>query len=208
MARVADGGDTGARRAGRRAVAAVLAAGGGSRFAAADHKLLHPLRGRPLATWAIGAAVASGLTPVFVVVGAVDLTPVLEDAGLAAHVELVPNPAWADGQAGSLAHAVAAADAAGADAVVVGLADQPFVTAEAWRRVAAVSDAAPIRVATYGGRRRNPVGLHRSVWPELPRDGDEGARVLMSRRPELVTEVPCPGEPADVDTMEDLDRWT
>jgi molybdenum cofactor cytidylyltransferase len=180
--------------------AVVLAAGGGSRFVGATHKLLADLDGRPVVAHAVEAVSQAGLDEVIVVTGAVPL-----DGHLPPGVRVVDNPDWASGMASSLQVGIAAADAAGHDAVVVGLGDQPGIPIAAWRAVAASS--APIAVATYGGRRRNPVRLARSVWHLLPETGDEGARVVMRVRTDLVSEVPCEGEPGDIDTLEDLERW-
>lgn len=180
-------------------VVLVLAAGAGSRYTASGHKLLASgVDGRSVLDHSLAAALEAAIGPVVVVTGAID--PVLPDG-----VERVHNPDWADGQITSLRRGVEAARALGADRVVVGLGDQPYVSADAWRLVAAAS--APIAVATYDGRRRNPVKLESSVWDLLPRTGDEGARALMRLRPDLVGEVPCSGSPADIDTVEDVRRW-
>ena len=180
-------------------MAAVLAAGGGSRFTGSEHKLLSSFRGKPLVWWAVKAALDADIGDVVVITGAVDL-----DGAVPSAARLVPNARWAEGQATSLQCAVGEADHAGHDAVVVGLGDQPLVEAAAWRAVAGAPAEWSIAVATYGGRRRNPVRLARTVWSMLPASGDEGARRLMAERDDLVGEVACPGNPADVDTVEDL----
>jgi CTP:molybdopterin cytidylyltransferase MocA len=182
--------------------AVVLAAGGASRFAGGTHKLLAPFRGRPLVTWAVDHALAAGLDETVVVTGAIDLLDALPE-----EVTVIDNPYWAEGQTGSLRAALAWCERGGHDAAVVGLGDQPLVPKEAWVAVAGAGGA-PIAVATYARRRRNPVRLARDVWALLPITGDEGARGLMRRRPELVAEVACPGDPSDVDTVEDLRRWS
>jgi len=182
--------------------AVVLAAGGGSRFAGTEHKLLTGWRGRPLVSWAVEAASGAGASEVWVVAGALDLAEVLP-----AGVEVLHNPEWAQGQATSLGVALDEAARRGMEAVVVGLGDQPLIPASAWAAVAA-SSATPIVVATYGGQRRNPVRLAASTWPLISRAGDAGARTLMRDRPELLSEVACEGSPADIDTVEDLTRWS
>lgn len=204
-------------------VGVLLAAGGGRRFDGDDHKLLAELPaadGRPgeaVAARAMAAVcdavVGGALDRIVIVTGAADLDEIVEGVvapfDLCDRVALVHNAAWKTGQASSLQAALRSLDGA-VDVAVVGLADQPDVSTAAWSAVADAATrpgATPICVATYDGRRRNPVALHRSVWPMLPTTGDHGARDLIRLQPDLVTPVPSPGSPADIDTVEDLRRW-
>jgi len=180
--------------------AVVLAAGAGSRFHGRTHKLLARLGDRTLVAHAVGAAVASGL-PTFVVTGAVDLDGRIDPKAI-----LVHNRRWSEGQVTSLRAGIAAAAAAGHDAVVVGLGDQPLVGPHAWSALAACP--APMAVATYGGRLGNPVRLGAEVWSHLPTIGDQDTESVVWEREDLVVRVPCAGDPADVDTVEDLGRWS
>jgi CTP:molybdopterin cytidylyltransferase MocA len=187
--------------------AIVLAAGGGSRFTAsggAGNKLLAPYLGRSVVEWAIENAAAAELDATYVVRGATELpVPPLAIGA----VQFVDNDRWPEGLATSLRAGLTRARRDGHHAAVIGLGDQPLVLAEAWQRVAAATGK-PIAVATYKGVRGNPVRLSALVWPLLPAAGDEGARVVMRRRPDLVVEVPCPGGAADIDTVDDLTEWS
>jgi molybdenum cofactor cytidylyltransferase len=181
---------------------AVLAAGRGIRFGGNVPKPLLELGGRPLVAHALTAATASGAGLVLCVVSDDRVA-----AAVPAGVAVVRNGAPERGIASSL-HAVlrALTPRPDIDAVVVGLADQPLVGADAYRRVAtAFEQGAQLAVATYGGVRGNPVLIARALWSEaLELAGDEGARVLVRRHG--AAEVPCDGtgEPTDVDTPEDL----
>ena len=181
--------------------AVVLAAGEGTRFAGPEHKLLASFRGRPVLAWVLDAVAGAGFDQTYVVAGAVPLDGVVPDDVVVLH-----NESWAEGQATSLALAVDTAAADGHDAVVVGLGDQPLVPTSAWRSVGAA--AGEIVVACFDGERRPPVKLASSVWTDLPRSGDFGARHLINQRPDRVSEIPCEGNPVDIDTLEDLQRWS
>jgi CTP:molybdopterin cytidylyltransferase MocA len=165
---------------------------------------------------AIQHALHSRVGPVIVVTGAVDLALDeldRDDTGLQqpATLTVVTNPHWSHGQATSLVRAATAVDdlQPHADAMVVALGDQPFVTAETWRAIADAPPEHQIVVASYDGRRGpHPVRLHRSLWAALPQTGDDGARTLIREHSALVHEVSCAGSAADIDTLEDLQRWT
>lgn len=184
---------------------AVLAAGRGSRLGN-DAKPLALFHGRPLVSWALDAAVASGLHPVWLVTG-------YQGRHVAAAappgVDIVHNRHWRSGIASSLRTALEAiAPYAEVNATCIGLADQPRVGAEAYQRLAAAhAHGAQIAVATYDGVRGNPVLLARSLWAEAnDLQGDVGARQLMQRHE--VVEVPCAdtGSAVDVDTPQDLEQ--
>jgi molybdenum cofactor cytidylyltransferase len=184
--------------------AAILAAGAGTRFQGVEPKALAEYHGAPLITWALLAARESGLRPVLVVVGA-NAERVAELAG--SDVRVVHSEEWESGIAHSLHAALDELEPdESVDAVCIGLADQPRVGAEAYRRLAAAhATGARFAVAVYDGVRGNPALLDREVWPAARRlEGDVGARALMKDGD--VVEVDCTGtgDPRDVDTLEDL----
>jgi CTP:molybdopterin cytidylyltransferase MocA len=214
----------------RTTVAGVLlAAGEGSRFG--QPKALVELNGQTLAERGVNLLRAGGAHPILVVTGAVPL----ELHG----THTVYNPAWRTGMGSSLRAALQALTgtstltasgtgtgtltasgagtgvAPGADvgAVVVALADQPLVGAEAVARlIAAYRAGASVAVAAYDGQPRHPVLLAREHWAEVvaTATGDQGARTFLRARPDLVTLVECgdTGRPDDIDTPADLARIT
>jgi molybdenum cofactor cytidylyltransferase len=188
-----------------RVAIAILAAGRGSRLGD-DAKPLVRFHDRPLVSWALDAAVASGLHPIWLVTG-------YKGSQVAAAappgVDVVHNRHWRRGISSSLRSALRAIDPyVEVSAVCVGLADQPRVGSDAYRRLADTHAAgAQLAVATYGGARGNPVLLGRSLWAEAHQlEGDVGARQLMQRHE--VVEVSCDdtGSAVDIDTAEDLEQ--
>ena len=192
----------------RTTVAGVLlAAGEGSRFG--RPKALVELNGQTLAERGVDLLRAGGARPILVVTGAV---PIELDG-----TDAVYNPEWRTGMGSSLRAALQAlsgvANGTDVGAVVVALADQPLVGAEAVARlIAAYRDGASVAVAAYGGQPRNPVLLAREHWAEVAATatGDQGARTFLRARPNLVTLVECgdTGRPDDIDTPADLARIT
>jgi nicotine blue oxidoreductase len=185
----------------------LLAAGDGTRLG--QPKATVELGGMTLAERGVRLLGDGGAGPVLVVTGAVPV----EIPGTIA----VPNPDWASGMGSSLAAGLRALTAGGQElpadlgAVVIALADQPLIGAEAVRRlIAAHAAGAAVAVAAYQGKPRNPVLIDRAHWAGVLdlAAGDTGARPFLRAHPELVTPVECGdvGRPDDIDTPEDLAR--
>jgi len=181
-----------------RTALVLLAAGRSQRFGVYD-KLAMPFLGKPLALHAVDVledlpflmrvAVVSGTEVDFAAFG----------------YQPVHNAEPNLGQSRSLNLGVAAARDAGAEAVLVALADMPLVTAAHVRGLFGAAEDAATIVASSDGVKPCPPALFGRHWFPALMDlhGDHGARDLIRRGRLVVT---SPAELADVDTPEDLEQ--
>jgi molybdenum cofactor cytidylyltransferase/nicotine blue oxidoreductase len=127
----------------------------------------------------------------------------------------------ADPERGMRSSLELAVDAAGdADVIVLVLVDLPGLGSDAVRAVIGGWRPGRIVTARYAARRGearrdglarrgHPIAMSPALWRaalELAGD-DEGARALLRARPELVDEIDVTGDPQDLDTPADLQRW-
>ena len=182
-------------------VGLILAAGAGRRFGDAT-KQLAELRGRPLLEHALGAMLAvDGLERVVVVLGH-------DAAAIRARVdfhgaEVVIADDWDQGQAASLKRGLGAAD--GADAVVVTLGDQPFITPEVIAAALEQLEGHDAVRAIYDGKPGHPVVLGPAVLAAAGElRGDQGARELLARFNVRRWDASHLADAVDVDTPEEL----
>ncbi len=183
--------------------AVVLAAGGSTRMG--RPKLALPVHGVPMIRRAAEAALASRCREVVVVLGTdADIYRPLLD-GLA--VRVAENPDSQEGMGSSIRIGVEAV-APEARGLLLLLADQPFVTAEAIDRLieTAVNDGRRIVASAYAGTVGPPVYFDRALFLELlTLEGDRGARSVIEAYPEEGVAVPLPESVvADIDTPDDL----
>lgn len=180
----------------------VLAAGMSRRLG--RPKQLLDVAGKPLVRHVVECCLASHLDTVIVVTG--HEASAVHDALADLDVVFAFNPAFATGQASSLAAGLTVASA-GADAVVIALGDQPFIEPQVIDGLidARRSRRASIAMAAYGDDRGHPVLFGQELFREL-RDitGDQGGRAVIHRHREDVVLVPAQSNliPLDVDTEE------
>ncbi len=150
------------------------------------------------------AFVEAGLAPVFVVVSP---DPRLREALAGMPLDLVVNRHPERGIGHSIGLGVQALPA-GAAAAVIGVADQPRLSAALIQELLAAFRPGAIVAPRYGRHPGNPRVYDRRFWPELARlRGDVGAQGIARRYPDALIEVKLRAElGVDVDTTEDLSR--
>jgi molybdenum cofactor cytidylyltransferase len=186
--------------------AIILAAGSASRMG--RPKQLLDWGGQPLVRVVAQHALAAQLDRVLVVVGAAGDTVAAALADLP--VELVENPAYAEGQSTSLRAGIAALTPDVGAALVL-LGDQPFVSPEIMMRIVEEwrASGTAIVAPVYRGQRGNPVLFARAVFSELLAiEGDQGARAILAADPARVQKVLFDDDQplADIDTPADYAR--
>jgi molybdenum cofactor cytidylyltransferase len=165
----------------RNIVCIYLAAGNSTRMGC--NKLALDLEGIPLGTWALCAALNSHLNHVILVVSPKqDMNWLNAAADHPKCVKAVSSNA-STGQAFSLHTGIEAAQALHADAAIVLLADQPFVTIDVIHRMIDTYEKEPeldYIAATDGDGAKPPILFSQRMFAEmLQLQGDEGARRLL-----------------------------
>jgi CTP:molybdopterin cytidylyltransferase MocA len=180
--------------------ALVLAAGAARRLG--RPKQLEQVGGLPLLARALATAAPADDCLVLLGSSAPLIRPTVQKYAPAARVLVVPD--WQRGMGRVLAAGITELPA-GTDAVVVVLADQPFVTAEAvglllaaWRKT-----QQSWLCAGYDGRWGHPHLFDARWFPALATlDGDDGARAVTGGHQPYLVEVP--GDDRDIDDESDL----
>ncbi|PWH16404.1 MAG: hypothetical protein DDG58_09595 [Ardenticatenia bacterium] len=186
--------------------AVVLAAGGATRFG--KLKQLLPWEGGTLLTRVVDTALASSARPVVVVLGA--QAEACRVALGERPVQVVINPAWAEGQSTSVQAALVTLPPH-VDAALFLLADQPAVQSDTLEQLIARYRAtrAPLVWPEWHGQRGNPVLFDRRLFPELRAlHGDVGGRVVLQAHAAEAERVPVSdaGILIDIDTPDDYDK--
>ena len=191
-----------------RIVAVLLAAGEGARMGGVAKPLIR-LQGVPLINRQLIALSGAGVDEVVVVTGYA--REAVEAQVQSFPVTLAYNPAYAEGQQGSVRVGLAALSG-NFDAVFVVLADQPLIGADDLTELIAAFKKRPqgnVVVPVVGGQRGNPILLDDVARAQiLASDTNLGCRHLIERQPELVHvhESSNTRFITDLDTLQDVEQ--
>jgi molybdenum cofactor cytidylyltransferase len=179
----------------------VPAAGKGSRFGGAVHKLGQAFDGSTVLATTVRHAIETQLSVVVVTTAA--LAPLLSQVLAAGDVLVLSDADAARGMGATIAAGVA--ERSGASGWVVLPGDMPLVRPSTILAVASALEQHPVIYAQHKGRRGHPVAFAGELYSELIQlQGDDGARRVLARYPAHGQEVDDAGVLMDVDTPADL----
>jgi CTP:molybdopterin cytidylyltransferase MocA len=187
-----------------RVFAIVLAAGEGRRVG--TPKALLPLGETTFLRRACVVLSRPGVAGVVAVIGAE--ADRVRELALPPGVTIVENPGWRKGMLSSALCGLEAAEAQGAEAVLLHPVDHPFVAAETVDRVVeALAGGAFAAVPSHDGRRGHPGGFGCEAFAALRAVPlDRGARHVLAENPAKVVHVAGdPGCRRGVNTPADLE---
>lgn len=190
----------------QRPTIVVLAAGQGSRFAAASgvasHKLEQGLNGSTVLGSTLDHVIASGCP--FVVVTTARLVPLASTLVARRDLLVLGDADARRGVGHTIAAGISERPAAPGWLILPG--DMPLIRSSSILAVADALAEHPVAYSQYRGRRGHPVGFASELYSELVAlEGDEGARRIVARYPGHAVEVDDPGVLVDIDTPGDLD---
>ncbi|MPS47530.1 nucleotidyltransferase family protein [Methylobacillus sp.] len=189
-------------------ITAILLAAGHSRRFTHGNKLLYPLQGGEATAVVAARRLLAALPDCLAVVRAPALAQMLADCGLETLSCKPHEQMMADSLAAAVRHVVSRQRPP--DAIVVALADMPFIRPDTIAAVAAqLATGARIAAPAYQGVRGHPVGFSHQLFAQLAAlSGDEGARSVLQRHAQDIELVACddPGILQDFDTWEELQR--
>jgi xanthine dehydrogenase accessory factor len=184
--------------------AIVLAAGQATRFG--QCKQLMRLGEKAMLQHVLDNLAQSKIDEVVVVLGA--RADEIREQIQFGNARVVMNPDYANGMSTSIQTGLRAINA---EAAMIVLADQPFVTSrtldlsiDEYRR-----SKPSVVIPTFNGFRGNPVIVDRSLFAEMMEiRGDIGCRSIFGNHPVHMLPVDDRGVVMDIDTMEDYERVT
>ncbi|MBY0095754.1 nucleotidyltransferase family protein [Mesobacillus maritimus] len=199
-------------------VGILLAAGNSSRMG--DHKLALPLGSSNIGSLCLTSAVQSMLDYVLVVKKPEDsltwIDPILKKGDWKRRWTVCTSENAQLGQAYSLKAGVLEAIEQEADALVLLLGDQPFMSTDVvneliytYRRAIGLEECPGFIAFENGGLRQPPVLFANFVFTELVKlTGDEGARQLIRNHQNTGITIPSTNQLAffDIDTQEDYQK--
>lgn len=185
----------------------ILAAGESSRFG--KPKQLIPFRGKSLLRGIIDAAAEANCSPIAVVLGS--SRQQIENDLEKTNVLIVENRNWQQGIGTSIRAGVQLVidRERDVDAIVLLVCDQPFVDPRVIKKLITLrkKTGKPIVASSYAETLGVPALFDRSCFHELlALDDTRGAKPIILRHRERVTEVMFPEGKVDIDTAEDYER--